>query len=79
MRDTINEEVERNLYLYYDGIIFHQLVFTSAYYTVRSFLSMPTEVVWRLRLYYPPEVSSMKYCCLGVFKKEYFKLIINEC
>ena len=22
-------------------------------------------------LYYPPEVSSMKYCCLGVFRNEY--------
>ena len=22
-------------------------------------------------LYYHPEVSSMKYCCLGVFRKEY--------
>ena len=27
------------------------------------------------RIYYPPEVSSMKYCCLGVFRKEYFRLI----
>ena len=23
---------------------------------------------------YPPEVSSMKYCCLGVFREEYFRL-----
>ena len=28
-------------------------------------------------LYYPPEVSSMKYCCLGVFRKEYFRLVTN--
>ena len=26
-------------------------------------------------IYYPPEVSSMKYCCLGVFRKEYFRLV----
>ena len=26
-------------------------------------------------LYYPPEVSSIKYCHLGVFRKEYFRLI----
>ena len=28
-------------------------------------------------LYYPPEVSSMKYSCLGVFRKEYFRLVTN--
>ena len=28
-----------------------------------------------LKLYYPPEVSSMKYCCLRVFRKKYFRLI----
>ena len=27
------------------------------------------------RYHYPPDVSSMKYCCLGVFRKEYFRLI----
>ena len=27
------------------------------------------------RVYYPPDVSSMKYCCLGVFRKEYFRLV----
>ena len=27
--------------------------------------------------YYPPEVSSMKYCYLGVFWKKYFRLITN--
>ena len=27
------------------------------------------------KIYYPPEVSSMKYCSLGVFRKEYFRLI----
>ena len=26
-------------------------------------------------IYYPPEVRSMKYCYLGVFRKEYFMLI----
>ena len=26
-------------------------------------------------IYYPPEVSSMKYCQLGVFRKEYFRLV----
>ena len=30
-------------------------------------------------LYYPPEVSSMKYCCLGVFRKEYVRLATNGC
>ena len=25
--------------------------------------------------YYPPEVCSMKYCCMGVFRKEYFRLL----
>ena len=24
---------------------------------------------------YPPEVSSMKYCHLGIFRKEYFRLL----
>ena len=24
---------------------------------------------------YPHEVSSMKYCCLGVFRKGYFRLV----
>ena len=28
--------------------------------------------------YYPPKVSSMKYCCLGVIRKEYFRLVINS-
>ena len=27
-------------------------------------------------IYYPPEVSSMKYCCLGAFRMEYFSLEI---
>ena len=26
-------------------------------------------------IYYPPEVGSMKYCCLGVLEKEYFMLV----
>ena len=26
-------------------------------------------------IYYPPEVSSMKYCCLGIFRKEYFRCV----
>ena len=26
-------------------------------------------------IYYPPEVSSMKHCHLGVFRKEYFRLV----
>ena len=26
-------------------------------------------------LYSLPEVSSMKYCCLRVFRKEYFRLV----
>ena len=30
-------------------------------------------------LYYPPEVSSMKYCCSGVFRKEYFRLVNTYC
>ena len=28
-------------------------------------------------VYYPPEVGSMKYCCLGVFTMEYFRLVSN--
>ena len=28
------------------------------------------------RIYYPLDVSSMKYCCLRVFRKEYFRLVI---
>ena len=28
--------------------------------------------------YYPTEASIMKYCCLGVFRKEYFRLITNS-
>ena len=28
---------------------------------------------------YPPEVRSMKYCCLGVFRKEYFRLLTKWC
>ena len=27
---------------------------------------------------YPPEVSSMKYCCLGVFRKEYVRQILVQ-
>ena len=30
-------------------------------------------------IYYPLEVSSMKYCCLGVFRKEYFRLVTILC
>ena len=26
-------------------------------------------------IYYPPEASSMKYCWLGLFRKEYFRLV----
>ena len=29
--------------------------------------------------YYPLEVNSMKYCCLGVFRKEYFRLVTKQC
>ena len=37
----------------------------------------PVRDLWRRRvkIYYPPGVRSMKYCCLGVFRKEYFRLI----
>ena len=28
-----------------------------------------------LFVYHPPKVSSMKYCRLGVFRKEYFRLV----
>ena len=32
--------------------------------------------LWVVNLiYYPPGVRSMKYCCLGVFRKEYFRLV----
>ena len=27
------------------------------------------------QVYYPPEVSSMEYCCSGVFRKEYLRLV----
>ena len=27
------------------------------------------------QIYYHPEVSSIKYCYLGIFRKEYFRLI----
>ena len=30
-------------------------------------------------IYYPPEVSRRKYCYLGVFWKEYFRLVTNWC
>ena len=42
-----------------------------------TFLKSPTsncEIEYH-RLYYIPDVSSMKYCCLGVFRKEYFRLV----
>ena len=29
-------------------------------------------------VYYPPEVSSMTYCCLGVLRKEYFRLVTTH-
>ena len=32
-----------------------------------------------LAFYYPTEVSSMTYCCLGVFRKEYFRLNTKQC
>ena len=38
-----------------------------------------TERQPELESYYPPEVSSMKYCCLGVFRKECFRLITKWC
>ena len=28
--------------------------------------------------YYQPEVSIMKYCCLGLFSKEYFKVVTKQ-
>ena len=31
--------------------------------------------IFILEYYYPPEVSSMKHCHLGVFRKEYFRLV----
>ena len=30
------------------------------------------------KVYHGPEVSSMKYCCLGVFRKEYFSSLLNS-
>ena len=33
------------------------------------------KVVFFPRIYYPQEVRSMKYYCLGLFRKEYFRLI----
>ena len=33
----------------------------------------------KLKFYYPPEVSSMKYYRFGVFRKEYFRLITKQC
>ena len=49
---------------------------------VRPFYTMPdpnNPVSGKTTVYYPPEVSSMKYCCLGVFRKEYFRLVTNWC
>ena len=34
----------------------------------------PSEL-YLMGFYYPPGVSNMKYCCLGVFRKGYFRLI----
>ena len=31
-----------------------------------------------LTILYPPEVSSIKYCCLKVFRKEYFRLVTKS-
>ena len=30
-----------------------------------------------LHIYYPQEASSMTYCCLGMFRKEYFRFVTN--
>ena len=30
-------------------------------------------------IYYPPELSSIRYCCLGVFRKEYLRLVTKQC
>ena len=35
--------------------------------------------LYDLWFYYPPEMSSFKYCCLGVFRKEYFRLVTKQC
>ena len=49
---------------------FITIVYTGIVSTSKITLSMKTD-------YYLPEVSSMKYCCLRVFRKEYFRLVTN--
>ena len=36
-------------------------------------------ITYIYNIYYPPEVSSMKYCCLGVFRKEYSRHLTKWC
>ena len=46
-------------------------------FRARQLIIIRIRIIWAMRLfciYYPPEVSSMKYCCLGVIGKEYFRL-----
>ena len=36
-------------------------------------------ILWgKNRTLLPSEASSMKYCCLGVFRTEYLRLVINS-
>ena len=55
------------------------LIFYSSDGSFGCFLSYqrrgPLLVMGRGIIYYPVEVSSMKYCCLGVFRKEYFRFV----
>ena len=45
---------------------------TAQHVGMTTYTSKPNQLS---NIYYPPEVSSMKYCCLGVFRKEYFRLV----
>ena len=39
-----------------------------------------TTTIWSDQpFYYPLKVSSIKYCCLGVLRKEYIRLITKKC
>ena len=56
--------------MYRMRVIYHNSIILVSYYDSFNHFN-----VWFLSFYYyPPEVSSMNYCCLGVFRKEYFRL-----
>ena len=46
---------------------------------VHASLVIPNSSRFDMNDYYPLEMSSMKYCRLGLFRKEYFRLITKQC